>query len=496
MSQTVVFDDTQGSVDGDGLLAGHVVAQSFSTQVGGASLSDVTLWLDDTGPTDTGSIVVSLRADAGGAPGASVATLGTIDVASLGPVDAPVDLVVAAGVTLSPATRYWVELDTTGGAQVSWGWTNDTSGPGVAGESFAVDGTVLPDSDGPMLMAVTTQTACFAAGTRIALVGGEVPVESLGIGDPVMALREGGPSPVKWIGMRRVDCSRHPRPADVWPIRIAPGAFGPDTPRRELELSPDHAVYLPDGTGFADGALIPVRYLVNGATIVQRPVDQISYFHVELERHDVLLAEGLPAESYLDTGNRGAFANGGAATMAHADFALETWKQQGCATLVRSGPRLIAVRERLRAVAQSLGHVTTREPDLHLVVDGVRLDGRRADATYSYRLPANARSVWLASRSSIPAETSDDATDLRRLGVAVSRIDVDGAPLRLTPGRGWHEHEPAWIWTDGAGSLAVEGARNVEVTLALIGRYWVLEPLYHAPARCGGAGLGRTAHAA
>jgi hypothetical protein len=107
---------------------------------------------------------------------------------------------------------------------------------------------------------------------------------------------------VRWLGHRRVDCRRHPRPGDAWPIRVRAGAFGENLPHRDLSLSPDHAVFV------APGLLVPVRYLINDATIVQEPVDAITYWHVELPTHDVLLAEGLPVESYLDTGNRGAFA--------------------------------------------------------------------------------------------------------------------------------------------------------------------------------------------
>jgi hypothetical protein len=74
-------------------------------------------------------------------------------------------------------------------------------------------------------------------------------------------------------------------------------------PHTDLFLSPDHAVHV-------GSVLVPVRYLINGATIVQVPTDRVDYFHIELPRHEVLLAEGLPVESYLDTGNRGGFANG------------------------------------------------------------------------------------------------------------------------------------------------------------------------------------------
>jgi hypothetical protein len=64
---------------------------------------------------------------------------------------------------------------------------------------------------------------------------------------------------------------------------------------------------------FVDDLLMPVRYLLNGATVVQGAVAEVTYWHVETERHEVLLAEGMPAESYLDTGNRGALSNGGGA---------------------------------------------------------------------------------------------------------------------------------------------------------------------------------------
>jgi hypothetical protein len=110
---------------------------------------------------------------------------------------------------------------------------------------------------------------------------------------------------VRWVGRRPVDCARHPVPATVWPVRIAAGALGSGRPLRDLWLSPDHALYF-------GGALIPARHLVNGKTIRQEPRNGVEYWHVELAQHDVLYADGVPAESYLDTGNRGAFADAGA----------------------------------------------------------------------------------------------------------------------------------------------------------------------------------------
>jgi len=187
---------------------------------------------------------------------------------------------------------------------------------------------------------------CYAAGTRIATDRGPVPVERLRPGDRVVSAF-GGTVPVLWVGRRHVDCRRHPRPTEAWPVRVCAGAFGASVPQRNLHLSPDHGIY-------AEGVLIPVRYLINGTTVAQQAVDEVTYFHVELPQHDVIFAEGLPAESYLDTGNRGAFENGGGAVQLHPDFALRVWLAQACADQITHGPKLDAARRRLRARAAML----------------------------------------------------------------------------------------------------------------------------------------------
>jgi autotransporter passenger strand-loop-strand repeat protein len=141
---------------------------------------------------------------------------------------------------------------------------------------------------------LTYAAPCFAAGTRILTARGEVAVEALSEGDLVITL-DGEALPVIWVGHRRVDCARHPEPARVMPVRVRAHAFGQAQPGRDVLLSPDHAVY-------AEGVLIPVRHLINDTTVRQIAVESVTYFHVELPRHAIILAEGLPAESYLDAG--------------------------------------------------------------------------------------------------------------------------------------------------------------------------------------------------
>jgi hypothetical protein len=323
--------------------------------------------------------------------------------------------------------------------------------------------------------------ACFAAGTRILTEHGEVPVEALSAGDRVLTLLANRLVPVRWIGHRHVDCRRHPRPQDVWPVRVRAHAFGRGLPHRSLLLSPDHAVYVND-------VLIPIRYLVNGATIVQLPADAVTWFHVELDHHDVLLAEGLPAESYLDTGNRAAFANGGSVVMAHPDFALNVWEAAGCAPLVRSGPALAAVKNRLLAQAEAHGHAMTEDPALQVIAGGRVVPPQRVTSAvlpgglrrlaWELTLPRRSRRVRLASRVFVPAELYADRADHRRLGVAVERMALDGVSVppaaRLA---GWLPAEDGWQWTDGMATLATGGARQFRLTVLLrLGRYWQEQP--------------------
>ncbi|WP_298358701.1 Hint domain-containing protein, partial [Rhodoblastus sp.] len=90
---------------------------------------------------------------------------------------------------------------------------------------------------------------------------------------------------------------------DLLPIRFKAGSLDENVPARDLLVSPKHAMFL-------DGVLIPAEHLVNGATVVQEaPGEDIHYFHLELETHDVLIAEGALSESFVDDDSRAMFQN-------------------------------------------------------------------------------------------------------------------------------------------------------------------------------------------
>jgi hypothetical protein len=285
---------------------------------------------------------------------------------------------------------------------------------------------------------------------------------------------------------RQIDCRRHtdPRSARAYSRRrVRRGE-----PAKDLLLSPDHAVQV-------DDALIPIRLLLNGSTIRQDDdVAEIDYYHVELDRHDVLFAEGLAAESYVDTGNRGLFANSDAALTLHANMmavggqALR--ERMSCLRLRCDPARLEAVWHRLRARAGQLGFVpcmaeTSDEPVLRIASDGrllapVARDGR----CYTFVVSSGTDSLRLRSRFAIPSDVRPWIDDHRQLRVMVRRImlrhGTDAMQVAMDdPGLsdGWWAVEGdggvVWRWTDCDAILPSlgEGPAMIEVLIGAAGPY-------------------------
>jgi hypothetical protein len=335
----------------------------------------------------------------------------------------------------------------------------------------------------PTPTATATPTAtppCFRAGTLILTARGEVVVEQLVAGDQVIS-PDGKALAVKWVGWRHLDIARSSERHRLWPIRIARGAIAENVPRRDLFISPDHAVYL-------DGLLIPAAALVNGATITQsQDVKDITYYHIELERHGIVLAEGVAAESYIDTGNRSFFANAPGGTVLHpvllpssrrlswlprrvaralsAIAVLRFYDRHAVAPWADSGRAATRIRRALAARAQILGYRRTRDPDLVLVADGRLMRPSIADARMArFTIPAGAKRLRLLSRSVVPAEVVPGAGDRRRLGIAVIRIVFEDNGERWVMKAndprlhiGFHPAEQrlwqSWRWTDGAAEV-------------------------------------------
>ncbi|MGB5559992.1 MAG: Hint domain-containing protein [Paracoccaceae bacterium] len=158
------------------------------------------------------------------------------------------------------------------------------------------DGTFVTstfvNSQGPLLVS-QLGPPCFAAGTRIATVRGEVAVEDLRVGDVVQTM-DSGLRPIRWIGRRAMRGT-----GDFAPIRFKAGAVGNV---RDLVVSPMHRVLVRGWRAelyFGDTeVLVPAKHLVDGDQVVIDPVAEVEYFHILFDQHEVIFSDGAPTESF------------------------------------------------------------------------------------------------------------------------------------------------------------------------------------------------------
>jgi hypothetical protein len=148
----------------------------------------------------------------------------------------------------------------------------------------------------------TLRLGGLLAGTGLLTPDGYRPVEHLRRGDLVATLMGRGSmfAPIVWVGRRRVLAAIDHQVLDI-PVRVRRHAIANDMPQRDVHLAPDHAVYI-------DGSLFLVRHLINGATLL-REVPRVGpqYWAIQLERHDIVLADGLPVETLQDMAARASY---------------------------------------------------------------------------------------------------------------------------------------------------------------------------------------------
>ncbi len=323
-----------------------------------------------------------------------------------------------------------------------------------------------------------SDTPCFCHGTLILTERGEVAVEELAVGDRVRTL-SGAAKPIVWIGMGSSLVTRANKLAR--PIIVRQGALADGVPHRDLYLTHGHALYL-------DGALIPVENLVNHRSIVwDERARVVEYYHIELEDHDAVLANGAAAESYYDANNRAQFHNTRVGSTPGAVKPAFAPVLNGGALVERAWAALFE---------RSGGRITadaTDEPDLHLVIDGERLDPASFEHcvyTFTVRAPP-AGALRLVSRSGIPSLLGLTSHDHRRLGVAISRIDLRqsgiltafGCENALFVEGGCHPAENRYSWTDGDLALPAQlflhltGAFTLAVHTERPGMRYPIEPM-------------------
>jgi Hint domain len=138
---------------------------------------------------------------------------------------------------------------------------------------------------------------CLLRGTRIRTTSGTRKIEDLAIGD-LLPTMFGGTRPIQWIALypiKKSDLSK-PWPKEARPVRIARSALARNVPHADLYVTQAHGVFI-------DDVLVSAGYLVNETTITLSDMSELSeleFFHIKLENHDVIYAEGAPVESFLN----------------------------------------------------------------------------------------------------------------------------------------------------------------------------------------------------
>ena len=166
--------------------------------------------------------------------------------------------------------------------------------------SFLAD-VLEPGTDVPDL---ASDPACFLEGTLITTTMGEIPIEDLTPGD-LLVTPDGREIPLMFVGRQTIG-TPFGIPQRLRPVRIAAGSLAEGVPKRDLVVTADHALFI-------DGLLIQAAALVNSKGIQWAPLTSLEpmfrVYHVETDEHDVILAEGCPAETYLGARQRREFDN-------------------------------------------------------------------------------------------------------------------------------------------------------------------------------------------
>ena len=211
---------------------------------------------------------------------------------------------------------------------------------------LATTQTALDNTISQLELNTGTFPVCFAAGTLIATPDGARCVETLSIGDCVLTL-SGAATEIRWIGRQTI--STLFGSADrLMPVRLAAGSLGGGLPQSDLTVTADHALLI-------DGVLCHAGALVNGATITHVPLDEMgdsfTVYHVETEAHDIIIANGVPAETFIDNVSRRAFDNFAEYDALYGDIPEMDALLYPRAMSARQVPQTLRARLNIRAVA-------------------------------------------------------------------------------------------------------------------------------------------------
>lgn len=274
-------------------------------------------------------------------------------------------------------------------------------------------------------------TPCYLAGSMLRTPCGDKAVETLNIGDQLIAQdADTGAEIIRdivWVGRKTITV-RPDLPDDEagYPVHILKDAIADGVPYKDMLITAEHCLLL-------DGHFVPARMLINGRSVFyDRSMHRFDIYHVETEKHSVLLADGMPSESFLNTENHGNFRRKGQIVSITA-ARNQTW-DDAAAPLGVSRGFVEPLFRQIEARAVQAGHPAQDEApalsnaaDLHLVTQtgAIIRQARTHEDRAVFMIPAEAESVRIVSNTSRPSDVIGPfVNDRRHLGVSIGEVTM------------------------------------------------------------------------
>lgn len=182
-----------------------------------------------------------------------------------------------------------------------------TSVPDGDSYQWGLDGVLYfaPISEG-------TVTLCLTGDAMVRTASGEIAAENLCVGDLVLT-QDHGAQPIRWIGTSTHSPKTNSKDN---PVCIPQNALANGIPSQDLFLSPQHRVLIRSVVAerMFDAAEIftaAKRLIGVNGIHAKTPAESVTYYHLLLDHHEIILANGAPVESLLIAPQSAAALNAG-----------------------------------------------------------------------------------------------------------------------------------------------------------------------------------------
>ena len=292
--EEILATDNDDSIDGSAAAGGLTVDAAGGDDSVSGGTGDDTL----TGGSGDDTLVGGVGADVlDGGTGDDFISVGQGDTVTGGTGDDFFNLVDLAEAGTDTISITGGEGDETDGDTLALNGLHDASTlvirdpsdatGGLTGTVTLLDGTVVNFTN-------IENIICFVPGTLIATPYGLRKIEDLSVGDAVVT-QDNGVQNIGWVGKSTV-----PGRDKFAPVSFAQSMWSGALDG--LTVSPQHRMlikgYRAELLFGQSEVLVPALHLIDGKDVVRCEQEEVTYVHIMFEQHEIIYANGIPAESF------------------------------------------------------------------------------------------------------------------------------------------------------------------------------------------------------